>query len=78
MTNETVEIIDAIVEEPVTPIAKIKTALKKVDTKVYIAAAAAVAGAAVGFAAYKRIDNFENREAERLLEAETIDIVTEV
>ena len=35
MTNETVEIIDAIVEEPVTPIAKIKTALKKVDTKVY-------------------------------------------
>ncbi|WNM72435.1 hypothetical protein SEA_MOSSY_56 [Gordonia phage Mossy] len=62
--TESVETV--IVEETtVTPMTKIKTALKKVDPKVYAVAAVATIGA-VGFAAYKRIENFDEREAIRI------------
>lgn len=74
MTDKTVEIVEVVEETAVTPIEKIKTALKKVDPKVYTVAAIAVAGA-LGFAAYKRIENFETREADRLVETDTIEIV---
>ncbi|QJD49629.1 membrane protein [Gordonia phage Secretariat] len=65
-----------VVEETpaVSPIDKFKTALKKVDPKVYAVAAVAAVGA-VGFAAYKRIENFEEREAGRLAILETTDEV---
>lgn len=65
------EIIDTTIvgEEEIVPtrFEKIKAAAKQVDPKVYAAAAiAAVAG--IGFVAYKRIENFEEREAARLTE----------
>ncbi|QPL14699.1 membrane protein [Gordonia phage Schwartz33] len=56
---------NVVEETTVTPLDKFKTTLKKVDPKVYAAAAVAVVGA-LGFAAYKRIENFEEREAARL------------
>lgn len=78
MTNENVEIIDAVVEETVSPVEKIKTTLKNVDSRVYIATAGAVIGGILGFVAYKRIENFEAREAARLDNDDVIDNDTEV
>ena len=72
---EIVETVDIVEGNP--RIEKIKAALKKVDPKVYAAAAVAAIGT-VGYIAYKRIENFEEREAARMIETETIDIVAEV
>lgn len=73
--TENIETIVVTDEEIVpTRFDKIKAAAKQVDPKVYGAAAIA-AIAAIGFAAYKRIDNFEAREEARLAEADVIEIV---
>ncbi|QGJ88072.1 membrane protein [Gordonia phage Avazak] len=67
--TENIESI-VVTDEEIAPtrFEKIKAAAKQVDPKVYGAAAIAVI-AAVGFAAYKRIENFEEREEARLAEA---------
>ncbi|QAU06283.1 hypothetical protein SEA_RICKMORE_49 [Gordonia phage Rickmore] len=65
--TENIETVVVEEEIVVTPLTKFKIALKKVDPKVYAAAAVAVIGAA-GFAAYKRIENYEEREAARLID----------
>ena len=68
MTENVETVVVADEEIAPTRFEKIKTAVKQVDPKVYGAAAIAVI-AAVGFAAYKRIENFEEREEARLTEA---------
>lgn len=74
MTENNVETIVIEEEVTITPVAKFKNALKNVDPKVYAVAAIAVIGA-LGFAAYKRIENFDEREATR---TETIVTTVEV